>query len=53
MRLSEGQKLVTFTKVAREDEAEAEAENLPETNEVLTEITDETVTEEETIEENE
>ena len=53
MRLSEGQKLVTFTKVAREDEAEAEAENLPETDEELTEITDETVTEEETIEENE
>ena len=30
MRLSEGQKLVTFTKVAREDEAEKEAENLSE-----------------------
>ena len=35
MRLSEGQKLVTFTKVAREDEAEKEAENLSETEEAV------------------
>ena len=31
MRLGEGQKLVTFTKVAREDEAAEEAEILAET----------------------
>ena len=35
MRLSEGQKLVTFTKVAREDEAEKEAENLSEAEEAV------------------
>ena len=35
MRLSEGQKLVTFTKVAREDEAEQEAEELAETEEAV------------------
>ena len=51
MRLSEGQKLVTFTKVAREDEAEEEAANLSEaegaeqTEIVTEEKTEETVEE--------
>ena len=41
MRLSEGQKLVTFTKVAREDEAAEEAEAIAETDTEAVEITEE------------
>ena len=41
MRLSEGQKLVTFTKVAREDEAAEEAEAIAETDTEVVEITEE------------
>ena len=41
MRLSEGQKLVTFTKVAREDEAAEEAEEIAEADTEVVEITEE------------
>ena len=42
MRLSEGQKLVTFTKVAREDEAAEEAEAIAERDTEAVEIIEET-----------
>jgi DNA gyrase subunit A len=41
MRLGEGQKLVTFTKVAREDEAAEEAEEIAEADTEVVEITEE------------
>jgi DNA gyrase subunit A len=41
MRLGEGQKLVTFTKVAREDEAAEQAEEIAETDTEAVEITEE------------